>query len=324
MTSQKASARAHTNIALIKYWGKKDQQLILPMNGSLSLTLDHFYTDTTVEFNSAFTEDTFYLNQKKLDAIKVSPFLDLVRQLNPQAGYAHVISKNHVPNAAGLASSASAFAALALAASTAAGLKLSRRDLSRLARRGSGSATRSIYGGFVEWLPGTSDQDSYAVPIDEKVDWDIEMLAIIIDRKQKKVSSREGMQRVVATSPFYPAWVKSTNTDLIAAVKAVKQHNLKLLGQLAESNALRMHALNLSARPPFSYFEPQSLVAMNIIEKLRSQGVCCYYTLDAGPNVKVICSTAESRQIISALSAAFAPEQIIEAFPGPGAKLIEC
>jgi diphosphomevalonate decarboxylase len=320
--TQQASARAHTNIALIKYWGKKDQELIIPMNGSLSLTLDHFYTDTTVTFDSKLNGDLFFLDGEKKATQKITHFLNIVRQKSQQKCYARIDSHNHVPTAAGLASSAAAFAALALAASQAAGLSLDRQELSRLARRGSGSACRSIFGGFVEWLPGTCDQDSYAIPILEKVDWPIEMIAVIIDRQQKKISSRVGMQRVVETSPYYPAWVKNTAADLQEAKKAIVNHDLEHLGMLAESNALRMHALNLSARPPFSYFEPQSLIAMRLVKELRQRGICCYYTLDAGPNVKVLCLKKDGPQIKAQLQTAFLPEQIIEAFPGPGVQLI--
>lgn len=322
MITLQASARAHTNIALIKYWGKKNQELIIPMNGSLSLTLDHFYTDTTVTFDSKLKNDLFFLDDQKKPAEKITHFLNLVRQKSQQKCFARVDSHNHVPTAAGLASSAAAFAALALAASQAAGLKLTKQELSRLARRGSGSACRSIFGGFVEWLPGTDDQNSYAVPILEKVDWPIEMIAVIIDHQQKKISSRTGMQRVVETSPYYPAWVKSTTEDLKTAKEAIADRDLQRLGRLAESNALRMHALNLSARPPFSYFEPQSLIAMRLVKELRQTGICCYYTLDAGPNVKILCLKKDSSQIKAKLQTAFLPEQIIEAFPGPGVQLI--
>ena len=167
--SNHAAARAHTNIALIKYWGKKDTEFILPMNNSLSLTLDHFYTDTSVTFDSSYTKDTFILNGKEIP--------------NGISEFAKVNSTNHVPTTAGLASSASAFAALAAAASKASGMNLSRRDLSRLARRGSGSATRSIYGGFVEWQAGDNDLNSYAVPYIENVSWDIKMIAVVINSK---------------------------------------------------------------------------------------------------------------------------------------------
>lgn len=184
-----ATAKAHTNIALVKYWGKENQELIIPQTDSLSLTLNEFYTTTTVNFDDQLTSDQVYIDKQLLDqqdAKKVVHILNLVRELSGINYFAKVDSINHVPTAAGLASSASAFAALAGAASSAAGLKLSSRDLSRLARRGSGSATRSIYGGLVEWQKGTDDQSSFAKPILEDVDFPIEMLAVLVNTKKKK------------------------------------------------------------------------------------------------------------------------------------------
>lgn len=199
------TARAHTNIALVKYWGKRDAALMLPQTDSLSLTLDEFYTTTTVNFNQALNEDQFYLDGELVSANKaqkVVKFMDLVRQLSGRTEYAQIASVNNVPMAAGLASSASAFAALAGAAAKDAGLDLSLKDLSRLARRGSGSATRSVYGGLVEWHRGVDDATSFAEPVQEVPDFDIAMLAILVDTSQKKVSSRGGMQLVVETSPY--------------------------------------------------------------------------------------------------------------------------
>lgn len=187
-----ATAKAHTNIALVKYWGKKDQELIIPQTDSLSLTLNEFYTTTTVSFDNHLTSDLVAIDQQTLSkqaAKKVIHVLDIVRQLSGIKAFARVESINHVPTAAGLASSASAFAALAGAASAAAGLNLSGRDLSRLARRGSGSATRSIYGGLVEWQKGTDDTSSFAQPILENVDFPIEMLAVLVDTKRKSFQS---------------------------------------------------------------------------------------------------------------------------------------
>ena len=158
MKTPKVTARAHTNIALVKYWGKADEELIIPQNNSLSLTLDHFYTDTTVQFDPTLTADQFTLNGQAQETTKITKFLDIIRQMAASQLFARVESTNHVPTMAGLASSASAYAALALAGSKALGLDLNSKDLSRLARRGSGSACRSIYGGFVEWKKGDSDQ----------------------------------------------------------------------------------------------------------------------------------------------------------------------
>lgn len=319
-----ATAKAHTNIALVKYWGKRDQQLILPETASLSLTLDEFFTTTSVEFDDQLAADRVMINGQVLDnqaSQKVHKFLDLVRQRSGQTAYAHVESTNHVPTAAGLASSASAFAALAGAASTAAGMHLNRRDLSRLARRGSGSATRSIYGGLVEWQRGHDDLTSYAKPIMEDVPFHIEMLAILIDTKKKKVSSRYGMQQSVTTSPYYKVWPEIVAHDMQAVKAAIKAEDIDTIGRIAESNALRMHALTLSADPGFTYFNSDTLTAMNMVRALRENGVNCYFTMDAGPNVKVIYDQRNRRPIYDALAKQFGPDRLVVAKPGPGIQI---
>lgn len=321
-----ATAKAHTNIALVKYWGKRDQQLILPETDSLSLTLDEFYTTTSVEFDDQLNSDRVAINGQVLDdqaSQKVHKFLDLVRQHSGQTAYANVESTNHVPTAAGLASSASAFAALAGAASTAAGMHLDRRDLSRLARRGSGSATRSIYGGLVEWQRGHDDLTSYAKPIMEDVPFNIEMLAILIDTKKKKVSSRYGMQQSVTTSPYYKVWPEIVAHDMQAVKAAIKAEDIDAIGRIAESNALRMHALTLSADPGFTYFNSDTLTAMNAVRALRENGINCYFTMDAGPNVKVIYDQRNRRPIYDALAEQFGPDRLVVAKPGPGIQIWE-
>lgn len=321
-----ATAKAHTNIALVKYWGKRDQQLILPETDSLSLTLDEFYTTTSVEFDDQLNSDRVAINGQVLDdqaSQKVHKFLDLVRQRSGQTAYANVESTNHVPTAAGLASSASAFAALAGAASTAAGMHLDRRDLSRLARRGSGSATRSIYGGLVEWQRGHDDLTSYAKPIMEDVPFNIEMLAILIDTKKKKVSSRYGMQQSVTTSPYYKVWPEIVAHDMQAVKAAIKAEDIDAIGRIAESNALRMHALTLSADPGFTYFNSDTLTAMNAVRALRENGINCYFTMDAGPNVKLIYDQRNRRPIYDALAEQFGPDRLVVAKPGPGIQIWE-
>lgn len=318
----KVSARAHTNIALIKYWGKQDKDLIIPYNSSLSLTLEHFYTDTTVTFDDTLSEDIFFLNDEQKNDQKVSHFLDIVRNKAQKNIFARVESTNHVPTSAGLASSASAYAALALAASSAIGLELTKRELSRLARRGSGSASRSIFGGLVEWEKGHNDEDSFAMPIEETVDWDIQMIAIMINSNQKEVDSRSGMQHSVDTSPFYHEWVRSSEHDLIEMKKAISEKNLDKVGQIAENNAMKMHATTLSANPSFTYFNPDSIRAMDAVKALRKSGITCYFTMDAGPNVKIICSKAETPYILNKLSPLFGKDNLLVAKPGPGAMII--
>lgn len=325
MSSKAITARAHTNIALVKYWGKKDTKLIIPQNSSLSLTLDHFYTDTTVRFDKSLDHDVFLLDGRVQNSQKVNNFMDIIRRMANINFFARIDSFNHVPAAAGLASSASAFAALATAASKAAGLNFSKRDLSRLARRGSGSASRSIFGGFVEWKQGTSDQTSYAIPIDEKInDWPIGMLVCIVNSRKKKISSRSGMQSVVETSPYYQGWVKAATEDLKTIKGAIQNRDFQLLGTITESNALRMHALNLSARPHFNYIEPASLAIMQEVERLRNQEhIDCYYTLDAGPNVKVLCMNEDAPYIQKDLASKFGQVSFAFTSPGNGVHLIE-
>ncbi|EHS86440.1 Mevalonate diphosphate decarboxylase [Limosilactobacillus gastricus PS3] len=321
-----STARAHTNIALIKYWGKRDADLILPYTDSLSLTLDEFYTTTTVDFDSQLKQDHLIIDGQVISpdkSAKVARFMDLVRQMSGQKAFAKIKSINHVPMSAGLASSASAFAALAAAASRAAGLNLTPTELSRLARRGSGSATRSVFGGLVQWHRGTDDESSYAEPIMEKVDFGLEMIAIMINRQQKKVSSRGGMQASVDTSPYFEIWPKVVEQDLKAIKIAIQEHNISKIGEIAEANAMRMHALTLSAQPPFTYFEASTIKAINLINQLRQTGLNCYYTMDAGPNVKVIYDQKDRPQLLAALGQVFGQENLVVAQPGPGIEYLE-
>ncbi|EXJ23653.1 Diphosphomevalonate decarboxylase [Alkalibacterium sp. AK22] len=317
--------RAHTNIALIKYWGKANDDLILPKNNSLSLTLDAFYTDTKVTFDQCLETDLLYLNgqQQNLAALdKVKKVLDAVRDKAGIQTRARVDSINYVPTAAGLASSASGLAALAGAASQAAGLDMPFEELSKLARIGSGSASRSIYGGFAEWLKGVDHDTSYAVPVD-KADWDIGMLFIIVNDAKKEVSSRDGMKRTVDTSPFYEGWLQSLDGDLSAMKQALKDQDLKRVGQIAERNALKMHATTLGAQPPFTYWTAESMTAMEAVRSLRRQGYTAYFTMDAGPNVKIICRQSQLAELKDLLSEQFAESQLIEARPGPGIRTLD-
>lgn len=319
----KATARAHANIALIKYWGKRDEALFLPTNGSLSLTLDRLFTTTTVAFSDAPGPDRFLLNGAEVggpQAAKVSRFLDRVRALAGLEVAAVVDSINDVPTAAGLASSASGFAALAAAASRAAGLALSAEDLSRLARQGSGSACRSIYGGFAEWRRGTAPDghDSHAVPVAPQDHWDLRMLVTILEAGPKAVSSRDGMRETVATSPFFPGWLATIEQDLAAARSAVLARDFEALGTVAEANALKMHATMLGAEPPFTYLKPASLALWDVIWALRRDGVPAYFTMDAGPNVKVLVEPAHAGAVEAALRACPGVVDVIACGPGPG------
>ncbi|MFX3617819.1 MAG: diphosphomevalonate decarboxylase [Sporolactobacillus sp.] len=322
---QAAVSRAYINIALIKYWGKKDEQLILPMNSSLSLTLDAFYTETSVLPQRDRSTDEVIMDGTRLEgsaADKIGRFMDVIREKSGNPTFARIKTNNHVPVASGFASSASGFAALAASAARAYDLDSSGEALSRLARRGSGSASRSIYGGFVKWIKGVNDQSSYAVPIDS-ADWDLRLIVVTINRQEKKISSREGMKRTVSTSPFYAVWVKEAEKDLLDMEQAIRGHDLEAVGRIAETNALKMHATMLGARPPFTYWEEGTLTAIRHVEHLRAAGIPCFFTIDAGPNVKILCSAGNVKRILDDLSDAFPTERLTTARPGPGVQYLD-
>ncbi|EJY94915.1 MULTISPECIES: diphosphomevalonate decarboxylase [Staphylococcus] len=308
-------ARAHTNIALIKYWGKADEDLILPMNNSLSVSLERFYTETKVTFSESYTEDTLVLNGETVNAAeskKITRFMDMLRAKTNTTLYSYIESENFVPTAAGLASSASAYAALASACNEALQLGWSDKELSRLARRGSGSASRSIFGGFVEWEKGYDDTTSYSFPIDaDRWEDDLAMIFVVINNKSKKVSSRAGMSLTRDTSRFYQYWLDHVDEDIAAVKEAISRKDFKGLGEVIEANGLRMHATNLGAQPPFTYLVPESYQAMEVVHQCRELGYPCYFTMDAGPNVKILVEKHNQAHVIEQLHQHFEPHQII-------------
>lgn len=317
----KGKARAYTNIALIKYWGKTDDELILPTTSSLSLTLDAFYTETSV---TAAETEQFFLNGQLQDVAatnKVQKFADLFRELAGATQPLKIESTNFVPTAAGLASSASGLAALAGALNMYFDLALTTSELSRLTRRGSGSACRSIYGGFAEWTMG-DDQTSYARPVADD-DWhnDLAMIFILLDATEKKISSRVGMKRTVETSAFYPAWITSSATDLVAMKAAIGKKDFQRLGEITEASTLKMHGTTLAAVPPFTYWNGETVTAMAHVQQLREQGFPCYFTMDAGPNVKVLVEKKNQAAVLDYLRNFYTQEQLVTATAGPGIEM---
>ena len=255
---------------------------------------------------------------------KISTFLDLVREKGQTTLNAQVISQNFVPTAAGLASSASGLAALAGACNEALQLGLDNAGLSRLARRGSGSACRSIYGGFVEWEKGVDDFTSYAkqIPSDHFED-DLAMVFLLLNDQQKDVSSRDGMRRTVETSSFYQGWLDSLDADLAQLKQAITDKNFQSLGETMERNALKMHGTTLAANPPFTYWSPDSLKAMQAVRDLRKQGVPCYFTMDAGPNVKILVEKKHLAAVKTACNHLFSEKQVVSAQAGSGITIIK-
>lgn len=313
-----ATARAYPNIALVKYWGKRDSTLMLPLTGSMSMTLDDFPTTTTVERIPGAGADTFVLNGEAMtdeSLRRVTKFLDLVRERSGIQEFAAVRSHNEVPTAAGLASSASGFGALALAASKAYGLSLEPADVSRIARRGSGSATRSIIPHFAVWRAG-DDETSVAEPIDAP---DMRMIVVVVDAGNKEISSRDAMKRTALTSPFHEAWVTSTEAALESMISACADRDFTRIGRITESNALRMHATIQACDPPILYLAPQSIAIFNRIRALRESGIETYGTADAGPNVVAIARPEDADAVAESL-AEFGSVRVMA--PGPGAELL--
>lgn len=313
-----ATARAFPNIALVKYWGKRDASLMLPLTGSLSMTLDDFPTTTTVERRPDADADTFELNGERDTGEafrRVARFLDLVRERAGASDFAAVRSTNEVPTAAGLASSAAGFAALALAASQAYGLSLEPAAVSRLARRGSGSATRSVIPRFAVWRAG-DDETSVAEPIAAP---DMRMIVVVVDAGDKSVSSREAMRRTALTSPFLDAWVTSTEQALESMISACASGDFTRIGRIAETNALRMHATIQACDPPIRYLAPTSIAIFDRIGELRDSGIETYGTADAGPNVVAISRPQDAAAVAESL-AEFGSVRVIA--PGPGAVLL--
>lgn len=297
-----ATAIAHPNIALVKYWGKRDIGLNLPAVSSLSLTLDGFSTRTTVSWGA--DHDSLELDGEPItgkEAQRVFRFLDRIDGGRPGCA---VRSTNDFPRGAGLASSASGFAALALAASAAAGHDLEPTRLSRLARQGSGSACRSLWGGYVRWDRGVDPQgvDSVGVPVANAEHWDLRMVVAVVSHARKKVGSTEGMERSRTTSPYYDAWVNTAEADVVEAEAAVRTRDLQRLGTVMEQSTLKMHAAMHTAWPPLIYWQPGTVAALHAVHTLRDEGISAWATMDAGPQVKVLCTPQDAPRVAEVLS----------------------
>jgi diphosphomevalonate decarboxylase len=252
--------------------------------------------------------------------------LNLIRNMAGVSEKAKIVSKNNFPTAAGLASSASGFAALTFGAVKALGLDLSSKELSIISRQGSGSSTRSCEGGFVEWLKGNKDDgtDSYAKQIASPEHWpEFRMLAIIVSTEQKKVSSRVGMAQTVKTSPMYSVWLDTIKKDLDNVKQGIAEKDFALVGSTAEQNCLKMHATTLTTQPSIIYWMPATLEIMHSVQTWREQGLECYFTIDAGPQVKIICLEADVSEIEKNLQALDVVKEIIVCKPGQGPKITD-
>lgn len=320
-----ASARACANIALAKYWGKADVKRNVPAVPSISMTLDLLVTETRVRFDPSLASDTVRLDGRRAsasEAERVITMLNRVRRLARVRSKATVVSHNRFPTASGLASSASGFAALAAAASAAAGLRLSHRRLSALARASSASAARSIFGGFVELPAGKPGDDELAArqvaPPDH---WNLRLVVALTEPGKKKVGSTEGMERSRRTSPYYAAWLDQAPKWSRKVKRAIKDRELDELGAAMEQSTLAFHCCAITCDPPIFYWAPATLAALATVRGLREREVSAWATMDAGPHVKALCHAADAPRVRQALDRTPGVTRTWVTKPGPGVEV---
>jgi len=294
----KATAIAPSNIAFIKYWGKKDEVLRLPENGSISMNLSNLLTTTTVEFNKIFKEDTVMFNgeKKSIENNRALKHIERIRKLAGITTKVKIVTENNFPTSTGLSSSASGFAALTLAATTAASLKLSEKELSILARQGSGSACRSIPDGFVEWLDGDTSETSYAKSLYKSDYWDIVDVVAIVSVEKKDIATSEG-QKLATSSPFF-SLRRNRMEEKIALIKQLmKKKDFVVFGELVEAEALELHAIMLTSTPSLIYWLPGTLRVMKAVKRWRQQGLSVYFTINTGQDVHLICQKKDAKKV---------------------------
>jgi diphosphomevalonate decarboxylase len=325
MRTLEATAAAGPNIAFVKYWGDADPGLHLPANPSTSVTLQGLSTVSTVRFARDAERD-----QVTIDGAQASPRalsrvaaqLDHVRARAQTQLRAVVVSQSDFPTGAGLASSASAFAALTAAAAAALGLELPERALSSLARLGSGSACRSIPGGFVEWIRGHDHESSYAQSIAPASHWPLADCIAIVSVEQKPVGSREGHARA-RSSPLFQARVDRAHEVVERSRSAILERDLAALGRTMEVDAIMLHAVAMTSRPPIHYWTPETIRVMQAVRNWRGRGLQSYFTIDAGPNVHCFCEVEDSGELSRRLAALDGVLEVRTTYPGAGVRLLD-
>ena len=317
----RATARAQPNIALIKYWGKRDLARNLPAVGSISLTLADLYTEMSVAIDESLQNDVLVVNdaENRTMLARVSGCLDAIAGDDRPAVRVH--SRSNFPIAAGLASSASAFAALTVAADAAYKLSLSTARLASLAGRASGSAARSLLGGFVE-LENQVDDISVKSLLAAQ-DWPLAVVVAITAPGPKPVSSGDAMELSRKTSPFYDRWIEQQAADLSAARSAIRKRDLQGLGSIAEHNCLKMHSVMWGSRPPMIYWNSATISCMQTIRELQAQGMSVFFTIDAGPQLKAICGSDDCATVRDALAATNGVAEVMLSGLGSGARRVD-
>lgn len=319
-----ATARSYSNIAFIKYWGNRDAHLRLPANSSISMNLDGVETVTTVRFDADAPADSLKLNGSIVEGPaleRVTRQLDLLRALAGVNIPAQVISTNNFPTGAGIASSAAAFSALTVAGAAALNLDLSERQLTTLARQGSGSASRSVPGGFVEWYAAGTDEDSFAESIAPPDHWNLVDLVAIVSREHKAVGSTGG-HALAPTSPLQAARIEDAPRRLDLCRRAILTRDFDSFAEVVEQDTLIMHGVMMTSQPPLMYWLPPTLRLIEAVQAWRAEGLPVCFTIDAGPNVHVITTDEQAESVAARLRAVEGVDDLLTATPGGPAHLL--
>lgn len=318
----KSTAIAPSNIAFTKYWGRKDEVLRLPINGSVAMTLSNMLTTTTVEFDEKLNKDDITINNEKQEkeVEKVIKHLDRIRKLANINTFAKVVSINSFPTGTGLSSSSSGFAALTVSAATAAGLKLSEKELGILSRQASGASIRSIPAGFVEWLDGDTSESSYAKTIFPKDYWEIADVVAVVSKERKDVATSQGHENA-NSSIFMESRVKRMKSKNEEVKKLIKEKNFEEFGEFIEKEALELHAIYITQDPTLIYLTPESLLIIKLSKKWRKEGLPVYFTVNTGQDVHLIVEKKNVKELENKLKELEEVKEVIINYPGDGTKL---
>jgi diphosphomevalonate decarboxylase len=322
----KATGIANANTAIIKYWGKFDDKLKLPMNSSMSMTTDIMETITTVEFREDLVDDDVMIDKKpagEKPKKRVSKQLDVIRTKAGITTKAKVISENNFPSDVGLASSASAFAALTIAGCAAAGLELDQKELSIISRQGSGSSCRSIYGGFVKWIAAEKNEDSYAVQVASEDELDLRDVTVIVTDRERPLGATDGMKLSVQTCPIYNARLEVAKKNIEEMEAAIKGKDFTTIGKTMEFDTLLMHAITITTKPALIYWAPETVMMMDKVAEWRKEGLEAYYSIETGANLHLLTTPENVEELEKRVKELPFVKKVYSSKPGKGARLTE-
>ena len=311
-------AIAHPNFALIKYWGKSDASNNLPDMSSISITIDTLFSTAKVSYDSTLKKDLWILNDIEQESLgQIKPTMNYLKSFKPVKDFCVIESTNNFPTAAGLASSASGVASIVVAINELFNLNLSEKELINAAILGSGSAPRSLYSGFVY----LNKKNYSCETILDSNQWPLKIIICQTSSDRKLVSSRDGMRISKSTSSYYKDWVNDQDNDIKKALKAIKMKDFDLLGEVSEDNCKKMHKVMETSKPPLIYRNATSHLCIQKIEEMKVNGIGIFHTIDAGPQVKIICKAQHADQVISEMKSIPNIQDIIEVNIGQGARL---